>query len=1045
MTRRPKVPGFVARHAAILAAMAIVGGILFASAAPTVTGEDSGELVTAAWFFGVPHPPGYPLWTLLCGAWMHLIAVGSVAWRANLFSALCTTLAVGCLTATLQQLKFRRSTSAAVAIAAGLSRVVWSQSVIAEVYSLNLLIQAAMMQSVAAWSVDRRPGRLLWAALLVGLGMTNHHILGFAALPTALWIAWLQPSIAWNWRLLGRAAALLLLGLTPYVYLLWAGGRNVPVVWGETTTLAAAWEHVTRGQYFSDDPIDAPVVRTAALIAGRFYYALRWIGASFGVGLLPLLACGMIALWRRRRNQQFTWVVLLIAGCGPLYLFVGGPKLDRQDEFVQKVFLTPLALVLAIPLAAGLGWARMALRVLARRIVTIGRSGARARPMTRWVDGCSLAAVAALPVIGGARENWMASYYYAADHGRNLLECLQPHAIIFPSGDHNTFPLIYLIHVEGIRPDVTIADKYGYIDLDLYRDMPNNPGKPRTPAQREEIERWVICHARRPIYYTVKKSTPIDEADLVPAGLLFHLKPRGQSFDPGDVWRRIGYRNLEGLYAPIDYAASNILADYHYARAVREFAAGRTEAGRCELHATLRYAWGIREIYNNVASTLADAGLLDEAIGYYEEAARDDWRYSAARWNLAHVFQSTDRYGWAAKVFEDLARATPGDFRPFGELGFVHARHLHDPEAARNWWYESLRINPRQPEIINALAELDHPTAPPAATTRPAASQPAAPSPAAETNGHSTTQPAPSLTIEPRSLDYGTLVAGMPVETTLQVRNTGTVKATVQVQASCDCVAPAVKQLTLDPGRSAALPVVLHTDRRRGALRESLSLANRDGAPLGRVEVQAHVLPPLTVEPAALTLARQIQPRAPPIELLVTHAAGQRFALTAVECDLTGIDCQWDPTRRQASHRVQFVVTRPLPERQRGTLRLRTDPDFGPPLEVPIHLVDPPRLVAEPATLLLGRVASGPPVRRMVTLRPVDPKDDLTPRLLHRPGEPWLRAQVERDSAGGAEWTLTVEVDPANAPTGPFEAQVEVVPAADAAPVVVRLYGHVAP
>ena len=35
--------------------------------APTVTLEDSGELVVAADYLGVPHPPGYPIWTLL--AW----------------------------------------------------------------------------------------------------------------------------------------------------------------------------------------------------------------------------------------------------------------------------------------------------------------------------------------------------------------------------------------------------------------------------------------------------------------------------------------------------------------------------------------------------------------------------------------------------------------------------------------------------------------------------------------------------------------------------------------------------------------------------------------------------------------------------------------------------------------------------------------------------------------------------------------------------------------------------------------------------------------
>ena len=32
--------------------------------APTVTLEDCGELATGGWFLGVPHPPGYPVWTI---------------------------------------------------------------------------------------------------------------------------------------------------------------------------------------------------------------------------------------------------------------------------------------------------------------------------------------------------------------------------------------------------------------------------------------------------------------------------------------------------------------------------------------------------------------------------------------------------------------------------------------------------------------------------------------------------------------------------------------------------------------------------------------------------------------------------------------------------------------------------------------------------------------------------------------------------------------------------------------------------------------------
>ena len=72
--------------------------------APTVTSEDSGELIAAAHCFGVPHPPGYPLWTMLCGAFIRVFAIGSVAWRANLLSAVCAAGAIAVLGRCIQHL-----------------------------------------------------------------------------------------------------------------------------------------------------------------------------------------------------------------------------------------------------------------------------------------------------------------------------------------------------------------------------------------------------------------------------------------------------------------------------------------------------------------------------------------------------------------------------------------------------------------------------------------------------------------------------------------------------------------------------------------------------------------------------------------------------------------------------------------------------------------------------------------------------------------------------------------------------------------------------
>ena len=75
------------------------------TAAPNVTLLDSGEFITAAEHFGVPHPTGYPLWTLL--AWLFLLLpLGNSSWEVAVFSGFCAALAVG-LTAALARSSLR--------------------------------------------------------------------------------------------------------------------------------------------------------------------------------------------------------------------------------------------------------------------------------------------------------------------------------------------------------------------------------------------------------------------------------------------------------------------------------------------------------------------------------------------------------------------------------------------------------------------------------------------------------------------------------------------------------------------------------------------------------------------------------------------------------------------------------------------------------------------------------------------------------------------------------------------------------------------------
>ena len=163
---------------------------------PTVTLEDSGELITGAAKFGVPHPPGYPLWTMSGFLLSHLIpvrqrgvahqsAVGPIrrggqcrpdAARLSFRPLAAQRWAGGALQPLVRPLVFYVGLFAGCVI--GFSDVMWSQGVIAEVYTLNGLFVNLVLLLFYFWMLEPRDApRLLIAVFVFALGLTNHHTL----------------------------------------------------------------------------------------------------------------------------------------------------------------------------------------------------------------------------------------------------------------------------------------------------------------------------------------------------------------------------------------------------------------------------------------------------------------------------------------------------------------------------------------------------------------------------------------------------------------------------------------------------------------------------------------------------------------------------------------------------------------------------------------------------------------------------------------------------------------------------------------------------
>ena len=170
---------------------------------PDVTLEDSGELAVASDYAGVPHPPGYPVWTLYTWFFTVILPFSNIAWRVAVSSAVAGALACGLIglivsrgssmiLESITALKnIDRKVENSICISAGFvaallmgfNGYMWSQAVIVEVYTLSVLSLMGVLCMMLRWMYAPHQRRYLrWALFFFGLCLTNHMSLLVAAI-----------------------------------------------------------------------------------------------------------------------------------------------------------------------------------------------------------------------------------------------------------------------------------------------------------------------------------------------------------------------------------------------------------------------------------------------------------------------------------------------------------------------------------------------------------------------------------------------------------------------------------------------------------------------------------------------------------------------------------------------------------------------------------------------------------------------------------------------------------------------------------------------
>ena len=474
----PPEPTDVTRGGALpwLAPLALglaVLGVYIGTLARSVPTGDSGELITAAYVGGVAHPPGYPLYTMLGWLATHTLP-GSPAVIMNALSAVAgagAVVLISILTARLLVPGWPRSgdrTSGLVAgLAAGaslaLSTIFWTYSLVAEVFALNNLFAAAILLVAIEWYRDRsRVWALLSLGLLSGLAAAHQQQIVFLApgLLVLLIAALVQESEQQPRKRRARArkvptvrlrhfvwaVGLIGVGLTAYLYLPIAAAREPVLNFGDPDNLDR-FQRVLRRLDYGDSYQLIPGSERGAFGENMLLY-LDSLWRSFTPVGVGLALAGFIYL-ARRHYVEFWALLAAFVTSGPLFVLLASSPINTPiTEGILERFYMLSSVVFAIAIGAGVLYAMIGIGLL---------TSARPAVVVASVGVLAVLAYGSLAVMRWGDVD-QSDNRVAQNYGRDILERLEPDAVLLTRGDHNYTSLVHAQHVEGLRQDVAIVE-----------------------------------------------------------------------------------------------------------------------------------------------------------------------------------------------------------------------------------------------------------------------------------------------------------------------------------------------------------------------------------------------------------------------------------------------------------------------------------------------------------------------------------------------------------------------------------------------------------
>ncbi|MDD5067719.1 MAG: DUF2723 domain-containing protein, partial [bacterium] len=546
---------------------------------PGIAAGDCGELTCAAYFLGGAHSPGYPLYCIMAKLFMGVFFfIGRMVFRATFLSAFCGAVTVAVsylffvkflsryhLNEKYDNLFFAKVPSIAAALFFLFSDDLWSQAVIAEVYTVNSLFLPIMFLLALVYEerysqntnllhstkgndvsyIWSKPIKIMYLFyFLFGIAIGDHHIILGYFLPFTLFFLYTHLKDKTFFRVLIGLSVSYLLMLIMVVY------YQLPETFDTLAMIIVAiiaLYIIVKVQSENSRLIKALFISAGFIFFGLLVYAYMPIRSLANAPLdwgNPEILENFINVVSRKQYRGFAqnirtidtfirqWIILFqwrLQQFTPflyIFTFLG---LFRLYKLNKKWFYFTVSFLLYYDFAfsqfnnfkfterdmyfaevffipsymVNIFWIVIGIEFSLKLFEKyILKDSLLNKKKIGWGVSAFLIILSWIPYHANFDRNNCRHIWLNDNYGRNILKTLEYKAVNFTEGgDNQVFSLLYHTYVEHLRPDVEVYDQKGNVFL-LYGDMMR-----MTPQQLQESQitkDYEKIATGRPIFYTWK-------------------------------------------------------------------------------------------------------------------------------------------------------------------------------------------------------------------------------------------------------------------------------------------------------------------------------------------------------------------------------------------------------------------------------------------------------------------------------------------------------------------------------------------------------------